>query len=105
MQKKTVYINDLENQIRDNLVVPDSLDRVIPNKENSAMYSMNMLNQLCDDNQGIQVSVMPSSLTEVPRVSEKYEIKAFSFHLDRPSNLESRSNLKTMELLKNNQSG
>jgi len=64
-----------------------------------------MLNQLCDDNQGIQVSVMPSSLTQVPTVNEKYEIKAFSFNLDKPSNLECRSNLKTMELLRNNQSG
>lgn len=44
---------------------------------------------------------MPSSLTEVPRVNEKYEIKAFSYNLDTPSNLECRSNLKTMELLKN----
>ena len=50
VQKKTVYINDLETQLRQNLVVPESLDKVIPNKENSAMYSMNMLNQLCDDN-------------------------------------------------------
>jgi hypothetical protein len=48
---------------------------------------------------------MPSSLTEVPRVNEKYEIKAFSFNLDTPTNLECRSNLKTMELIKNNVSG
>jgi len=66
------------------------------------MYSMNMLNQLCDDNHGIKVSVMPSSLTQVPRVSEKYELKAFSFNLDGPSNLKDRSNLKTMELIRNN---
>jgi len=81
--------------------VPQNLDHIIPNKENSAMYSMNMLNQLCDDNQGIKVSVMPSSLTEVPRVSEKYELKAFSFNLDEPSNLNDRSNLKTIEILRN----
>jgi hypothetical protein len=48
---------------------------------------------------------MPSSLTEVPRVNEKYELKAFSYNLDKPSNLECRSNLKTMELLTNNSSG
>jgi hypothetical protein len=103
--KKTAYINDLETQVRQNLVVPQSLDHVVPNKENSAMYSLNMLNQLCDDNQGIKVSVMPSSLTEVPRVSEKYELKAFSFNINEPTNLQCRSNLKTMELLRNNQSG
>lgn len=48
---------------------------------------------------------MPSSLTSVPRVSEKYEMKAFSFNLDTPSNLECRSNLLTMDLLRNNASG
>ena len=36
-----------------------------------------MLNQFYDDNATIKVSKNPSSLVEVPRVNEKYEIKSF----------------------------
>jgi len=42
---------------------------------------------------------MPSNLTEIPRVSEKYEMQSFAF------SEEIRNNLKTMELLQNNISG
>jgi len=42
---------------------------------------------------------MPSNLTEIPRVSEKYEMQSFAF------SEEIRHNLKTMELLKNKISG
>ena len=41
---------------------------------------------------------MPSNLTEIPKVSEKYEMKSFNFGSDVQSN-GLRSNLKTMELL------
>jgi hypothetical protein len=35
-----------------------------------------MINALVDDNQGILSSKQPSSLVEVPRVHEKYEIQS-----------------------------
>lgn len=57
----------------------------------SMPYSQNLLNQLCDDNEGILASKQPSSLLEVPRVNEKYEINSFR----------AGDNLKTKEMLRN----
>jgi len=54
-------------------------------------YSQNLINQLCDDNEGILASRQPSSLLEVPRVNERYEINS----------LKANQNLKTVEMMKN----
>ena len=47
---------------------------------------------------------MPSNLTDIPRVSEKYEMNSFNNASVR-ENAQYRANLKTMEILKNNESG
>ena len=70
------------------------------NKENTPIYSQNMLAQLTDDNAGITYAKNPSNLTEVPKINEKYEIQSFV-----QVNPQYRANLKTMEILKNNASG
>lgn len=59
-----------------------------------------MLDQLCDEDAAIKVSKLPSNLTEVPRVNEKYEINSFC-----RTNPQYRANLKTIELITNNNSG
>lgn len=59
-----------------------------------------MLDQLCDENAGITASRLPSNLKEIPRVSEKYEMNSFFL-----SNAQYRANLKTIEILKNSESG
>ena len=59
-----------------------------------------MLDMLCDDDAAIKVSKLPSNLTEVPKVHEKYEINSFC-----KTNPQYRSNLKTMEIISNNRSG
>ena len=47
------------------------------NYEKATMFSQKMLDMLCDDDAAITVSKLPSNLTEVPRVHEKYEINSF----------------------------
>jgi hypothetical protein len=58
-----------------------------------------MINALVDDNLGILSSKQPSSLVEVPKVHEKYEIHSLK------SNPQYTANLKTIEIVKNSQSG
>jgi hypothetical protein len=70
------------------------------NYENAPMYSQKMLEMLCDDDAAIKVSKLPSNLTEVPRVHEKYEINSFCH-----TNAQYKANLKTMEIISNNKSG
>lgn len=48
-------------------------------------FTQNMLDHVFDDNATIKVSKMPSSLVEVPRINEKYEIS--SFQMKHPANL------------------
>jgi|LauGreDrversion4_2_1035121.scaffolds.fasta_scaffold628858_2 hypothetical protein len=36
-----------------------------------------MLQQGCDDNATIRASKMPSALTEVPRINERYETQSY----------------------------
>jgi len=64
------------------------------------MFSQRMLDMLCDDDAAIKVSKLPSNLTEVPRVHEKYEINSFC-----QTNPQYRANLKTLEIIANNRSG
>ena len=64
------------------------------------MFSQKMLDMLCDDDAAITVSKLPSNLTEVPKVHEKYEINSFC-----QTNPQYKSNLKTLEIISNNQSG
>ena len=59
-----------------------------------------MLDMLCDDDAAIKVSKLPSNLTEVPKVHEKYEINSFC-----ATNPQYRANLKTLEIISNNRSG
>ena len=59
-----------------------------------------MLDMLCDDDAAIKVSKLPSNLTEVPKVHEKYEINSFC-----RTNPQYKANLKTMEIISNNRSG
>ena len=59
-----------------------------------------MLEMLCDDDAAIKVSKLPSNLTEVPRVHEKYEINSFC-----QTNAQYKANLKTIEIISNNKSG
>ena len=63
-------------------------------------YTQNMLNQLYDDDAAIKVATLPSNLTEIPRVHEKYEMNAFL-----RTNPQYQANLKTLEIIKNNRSG
>ena len=58
-----------------------------------------MINALVDDNLGILSSKQPSGLVEVPKVHEKYEIHSLK------SNPQYTANLKTIEIVKNSQSG
>ena len=64
------------------------------------MFSQKMLDMLCDDDAAITVSKLPSNLTEVPKVHEKYEINSFC-----QTNPQYKSNLKTLEIISNNRSG
>lgn len=67
-------VNNVEGNEKQHLPV----DEPVNDKENTPIiYSQNMLEQLCDDNAGITVSKMPSNLTEIPKVHEKYEIASF----------------------------
>ena len=59
-----------------------------------------MLNQLYDDDAAIKVATLPSNLTEIPRVHEKYEMSGFL-----RTNPQYQANLKTLEIIKNNASG
>ena len=59
------------------------------------MFSQRMLDMLCDDDAAIKVSKLPSNLTEVPKVHEKYEINSFC-----RTNPQYKANLKTMEIPK-----
>ena len=59
-----------------------------------------MLDMLCDDDAAIKVSKLPSNLTDVPKVHEKYEINSFC-----ATNPQYKANLKTMEIISNNRSG
>ena len=70
------------------------------NYEQAPPFSQKMLDMLCDDDAAIKVSKLPSNLTEVPRVHEKYEINAFC-----ATNPQYRANLKTIEIISNNRSG
>ena len=63
-------------------------------------YTQNMLNQLYDDDAAIKVATLPSNLTEIPRVHEKYEMSAFL-----KTGAQYQANLKTLEIIKNNRSG
>ena len=45
--------------------------------DKAPMFSQKMLDMLCDDDAAIKVSKLPSNLTEVPKVHEKYEINSF----------------------------
>jgi|694.fasta_scaffold150339_2 murein tripeptide amidase MpaA len=44
VHKMSSYIADLDSCQRNNLIVPENLSKPIPNKENGAMFSINMLN-------------------------------------------------------------
>jgi len=59
-----------------------------------------MLDQLMDNNCGMTACKNPSDLTEIPMVAEKYEINSF-LNL----NAQFKQNLKTIEILKNIESG
>ena len=63
-------------------------------------YTQNMLNQLYDDDAAIKVATLPSNLTEIPKVHEKYEMNAFL-----RTGAQYQANLKTLEIIKNNNSG
>jgi len=68
----------------------------VPEKPNlpSGIFTNNLLNQFYDDNYYMAASTNPSSLVEVPRVNEKYEISSFA-------NPQYQHNLKTMDILNN----
>ena len=73
------------------------------NKENSAnggVLTQGMIDALTDDNVGIKAARLPSNLTEVPRVHEKYESQSFC-----QSSAQYRNNLKTLEIIRNAQNG
>ena len=44
VHKMSPYIAELDSCQRNNLIVPENLSKPIPNKENGAMFSVNMLN-------------------------------------------------------------
>mmetsp|Transcript_36914 Transcript_36914/g.48515 ORF Transcript_36914/g.48515 Transcript_36914/m.48515 type:complete len:207 (+) Transcript_36914:132-752(+) len=77
--------------------LPDSSGK---DYEKAPVFSQKMLDMLCDDDAAIKVSKLPSNLTEVPKVHEKYEINSFC-----QTNPQYRANLKTMEIISNNRSG
>lgn len=92
---KAVHNREAERDKRQNLPDPSG-----KNYENAPMYSQKMLDMLCDDDVAIKVSKLPSNLTEVPKVHEKYEINSFC-----QTNPQYRANLKTIEIISNNKSG
>jgi len=92
---KAPIVRAIEKDIRQNLPDPSGA-----NYEQAAMFSQKMLDMLCDDDAAIKVSKLPSNLTEVPRVHEKYEINSFC-----SVNPQYRANLKTLEIISNNKSG
>ena len=56
-----------------------------------------MLQHYYDDNATIKAARMPSSLVEVPRVNEKYEVASFTH---APMNY--LENLKSAQMVRNN---
>ena len=85
-RKKPVHEEHLKNQQR--------------HMSGDKAYTQNMLNQLFDEDCAIKVATMPSNLTEIPRVHEKYEMSGFM-----KGGPQYQANLKTVEILRNNGSG
>jgi hypothetical protein len=71
VKEKVVIADQLEKQKR------TLLNTGKENTANGAYFTQGMIDALTDDNVGIKAAHMPSNLTEVPRVHEKYESQSF----------------------------